>query len=81
MNKRFITGLIILVLGAAFSMNVFAEGDLKRGEAKYKVCVACHGADGAGRKVTNAPRIAGQQSWYLTRQLNNFKNGIRGSHV
>ena len=80
-NKKFISGLIILVLGTVFSIDVFAEGDLERGEAKYKVCVACHGANGAGRKITNAPRISGQQSWYLARQINNFKNGIRGSHL
>ena len=81
MKKQFISGLIILALGTLFSMNVFAEGDLTRGEASYKVCVACHGENGGGRKVTNAPRIAGQQSWYLTRQLNNFRDGIRGSHI
>ena len=81
MNKQFISGLIILALGTVFSMNVFAEGDLTRGEASYKVCVACHGENGGGRKITNAPRIAGQQSWYLTRQLNNFRHGIRGSHI
>ena len=81
MNKQFISGLVILALGTVFSMNVFAEGDLTRGEASYKVCVACHGENGGGRKITNAPRIAGQQSWYLTRQLNNFRHGIRGSHI
>jgi len=81
MNKLFISGLIIFGLGTVFSMNVFAEGDLNIGEANYKVCAACHGDNGGGKKSTNAPRIAGQQSWYLTRQLNNFKNGIRGSHI
>ena len=80
MINHFISGIIILVLGTVFSADVFAEGDTERGEAKYKVCIACHGENGGGRKITNAPRIAGQQSWYLVRQLKNFKNGIRGSH-
>ena len=80
MRNHFISGIIILVLGTVFSADVFAEGDTERGEAKYKVCIACHGENGGGRKITNAPRIAGQQSWYLARQLKNFKNGIRGSH-
>jgi cytochrome c oxidase subunit 2 len=26
----------------------------------------------------NAPAIAGQEGWYLVRQLQNFKNGVRG---
>ena len=73
MRNHFISGIIILVLGTVFSADVFAEGDTERGEAKYKVCIACHGENGGGRKITNAPRIAGQQSWYLARQLKNFK--------
>jgi len=80
MKKHYISGIIIFVLGTAFSTNVFAEGDLGRGEAKYKVCAACHGENGEGRKIANAPRISGQHSWYIARQLNNFKNGVRGTH-
>ncbi|MBC8259282.1 MAG: c-type cytochrome [SAR324 cluster bacterium] len=80
MNNHFITGIITLVLGTVFSINAFAEGDLERGEANYKVCTACHGDDGEGKLITNAPRLAGQQAWYLARQLNNFKKGIRGTH-
>ena len=81
MKKQFISGFIILALGTVFSTNVLAEADLNRGEANYKVCIACHGENGGGTKITNAPRLAGQQAWYLTRQLNNFRNGIRGTHI
>ena len=81
MKEHYISGIIIFVLGTAFSTNVFAEGDLGRGEAKYKVCAACHGENGEGRKIANAPRISGQHSWYIARQLNNFKNGVRGAHI
>jgi len=80
MRKHYISGIIIFVLGTTFSTNVFAEGDMGRGEAKYKVCAACHGENGEGRKIANAPRISGQHSWYIARQLNNFKNGVRGTH-
>ena len=31
-------GIILFVLGTFFSANVFGKGDVKRGEAKYKVC-------------------------------------------
>jgi len=81
MKKQFISGFIILALGTVFSTNALAEADLNRGEANYKVCIACHGENGGGRKITNAPRISGQQAWYLTRQINNFRNGIRGTHI
>ena len=29
----------------------------------------------------NAPRLAGVNDWYLVRQLENFKEGIRGVHT
>ena len=28
----------------------------------------------------NAPRMAGMDDWYLARQLENFKSGVRGAH-
>lgn len=49
------------------------------GQAQFAVCSACHGAQGEGNAMLNAPRLAGQSSWYLKRQLNNFKHGVRGT--
>ncbi len=45
----------------------------------FAVCVACHGADGAGNKALNAPPIAGQADWYVYEQLRKFKLGLRGA--
>ena len=56
-----------------------AAGDPGIGQAQYAVCSACHGAQGEGNALLNAPRLAGQSSWYLKRQLKNFKSGLRGS--
>ena len=53
--------------------------DMAAGQASYAVCSACHGANGEGNVALNAPKIAGQEAWYLTRQINNFKHGLRGS--
>jgi len=53
--------------------------DIAAGQAQYAVCSACHGAQGEGNQMLNAPKLAGQASWYLTRQLNNFKHGLRGA--
>ena len=81
MKHLFISFLIVFVIGSVFSSKLFAAGDAQRGKEKYKVCVACHGEKGEGIKIANAPRISGQQSWYLARQLYNFKQGIRGTHL
>lgn len=58
-----------------------AGGNAAKGKANYVVCVTCHGAQGEGKKVLNAPALVGQQDWYLIRQLKNYKAGIRGTHT
>jgi cytochrome c oxidase subunit 2 len=55
-------------------------GDPVAGQAAFGACVACHGPRGEGNAVLNAPRLAGQESWYITRQLQNFRDGLRGAH-
>jgi cytochrome c oxidase subunit 2 len=54
------------------------EPDIAAGQAQYAACAACHGANGEGNQALNAPKIAGQQPWYIERQLNHFKQGARG---
>jgi cytochrome c oxidase subunit 2 len=56
------------------------EGDTGHGEDLYRVCAYCHGKDAAGVQALNAPRLAGMSDWYLARQLDNFKNDVRGAH-
>jgi cytochrome c553 len=56
------------------------SGSAENGKTLYALCVSCHGADGAGNKALNAPRISGQKEWYIARQLASFKAGMRGSH-
>ena len=55
-------------------------GNLARGKALYVTCGNCHGDKGEGVWATNAPRLAGMSDWYLKRQLENFKGGVRGAH-
>jgi cytochrome c oxidase subunit 2 len=57
-----------------------AKADPLAGAAQYAVCMACHGPSGEGNPALNAPRLAGQEAWYLRRQLHNFRNGLRGAH-
>jgi cytochrome c oxidase subunit 2 len=55
-------------------------GDVERGRDTFQTCAVCHGNSGEGRWNTNAPRLAGMSDWYLVRQLELFKQGVRGSH-
>jgi len=56
------------------------DGDPERGKSHYNSCSACHGANAQGNYALQAPSLAGQDDWYLKRQLENFRLGIRGSH-
>jgi len=55
-------------------------GDPAVGASLYAVCATCHGPEGTGNKELNAPKIAGLGSWYISRQLSNFKQGHRAYH-
>jgi len=55
-------------------------GNAQAGQASYAVCSACHGANGEGNVALNAPKIAGQEDWYIRQQIAYYKNGARGSH-
>ncbi len=55
------------------------DGDPVQGQAFYAVCGACHGANGEGNIALNAPKIAGLEDWYIRRQINYYKTGVRGS--
>jgi len=56
------------------------SGRPDQGRALYSMCAGCHGAGGEGNMALNAPALAGLDSWYVLRQLQNFKSGVRGSH-
>ncbi|GIT07037.1 MAG: cytochrome c [Pseudomonadota bacterium] len=78
MKNLIFFGLTIFLFTAP-AMQASATGDAAKGKARYAVCQACHGVDGMGNKALNSPKIAGQEPWYLERQLKNFKAGIRGA--
>jgi cytochrome c553 len=80
------TMLLAAVIGfwpavAAVAQSQTGKPDLAKAEAIVnQVCVACHGADGNSPTPVN-PSIAGQPAEYITRQLTNFKSGIRANPV
>ena len=65
------------VHAAAGAVEVIAPA---AGKAAYMICSTCHGAEGEGNVALNAPALAGQQDWYLKRQLIKYKDGVRGTH-
>jgi len=48
------------------------------GAAAYATCAACHGADGRGLPAVGAPDLLHQEPAYLTLQLRNYRDGVRG---
>jgi cytochrome c553 len=46
---------------------------LAKGKAGNEVCASCHGANGEG--TDQGPRLAGQNSAYLVKRLNDYKSG------
>jgi len=44
-------------------------------------CGPCHGAAGEGLVELHAPKLSGQEVWYLSRQLRNFVDSKRGTHA
>ncbi len=54
------------------------SGDVAAGQAAYAVCAACHGQKGEGNEQMGGPRLAGQDDWYLVRQMSNYNKGLRG---
>ena len=54
-------------------------GDPVRGQALYAPCAACHGPDAAGVQALNGAPLRGSSDWYLFRQMQNFRAGVRGT--
>ncbi len=53
-------------------------GDATRGRQHYTLCATCHGVSGEGNRSLGAPALAGQNDWYLARQLNLYRYQQRG---
>ena len=71
-------------LGAFAVMAAFASaaaaGNPAAGKGKTRACVTCHGVDGMSR-VPNAPNLAGQNEWYLAKQLSDYRAGKRTHQI
>ena len=76
--KKFLLASAVLVAslssGLAFAQSATGE------YYNDRYCMTCHGVDGKGNEGVSAPRLAGMEPWYLKRQLESFRAGIRGTH-
>ncbi len=75
----------LLVLGVIVAALVFASGPARaqgtaRGETLFKLCSTCHGDNGEGNQLFDAPALAGMGQWYIQAQLEKFRTGVRGAH-
>ncbi len=78
--KSFVLPMICLISLFLAATSSQAQ-DTAAGEAAFQICKTCHGQKGEGQLALNAPNLTGQFDWYLVRQLQNFKEGIRGADV
>lgn len=54
--------------------------DMSRGAQIYQAgCAVCHGARGQGSRELGAPMLINNASWYLARQLQYYRDGVRGA--
>lgn len=68
----------VVVIAGLLPVGAFAA-DAAAGKGTYAVCAACHGQNGEGNVAMNAPKLAGQEGWYIKRQLAAYKAGQRGT--
>jgi len=50
------------------------------GKARATLCSVCHGEDGNSRRP-DVPNLAGQNPFYLWKQIDNFATGVRKNYV
>jgi len=77
--RRGVRALALASIGVWGLAGSVQAADAEAGKAAYAVCAACHGQQGEGNPAMNAPRIAGQEGWYIKRQLEAYRNGYRGT--
>lgn len=76
-QSRYLCQSIVLALLLS-GTTLAAEVEREPYDDRY--CTTCHGIDGVGNEGVQAPRLAGMEDWYLRRQLENFRDELRGMH-
>jgi cbb3-type cytochrome c oxidase subunit III len=77
MKTLFAIAATFALLGSTAAL---AAGDATAGQQKSAACAACHGADGNSANG-EWPKLAGQNTVYLVKQLQDFKAGRRANPI
>ena len=77
MKTLFAIAATFALLGSTAAI---AAGDATAGQQKSAACGACHGADGNSSNG-EWPKLAGQNTVYLVKQLQDFKAGRRANPI
>ena len=80
MNRRVMQNTLVLLTTLAAVLLQKSATSAEREPFNDRYCTTCHGTEGKGNEGIQAPRLAGMEGWYLRRQLENFRAGIRGTH-
>ena len=70
--------IVLLFVGSTTTQLVFAQGNPAAGQTKAALCATCHGAEGNSELAIN-PKLAGQNAAYITKQLKDYKAGVRSN--
>ena len=76
--KKVVIVIVSVFIGSAAVQLAFAQGDAAVGQSKAALCATCHGAEGNSEFPMN-PKLAGQNATYLTKQLMDYKSGVRSN--
>ena len=79
-RRTFATVAAGLLLATAAPIGGAAADQLEDGRKIFALCAQCHGGDAGGNSLFLAPAIAGLKLWYIERQLEFFRSGVRGLH-
>lgn len=71
---------VLAVAPGAFAADL-SPGELHSLHQRIAACTSCHGLHGQGFRDDYIPRIGGQPSGYLFRQLKAFQNGRRANQT
>ena len=78
--KKVVIFIVSVFIGNASVQLALAQGDAAVGRSKAALCATCHGAEGNSELPMN-PKLAGQNATYITKQLMDYKSGVRSNQT
>ncbi len=67
-------------LSTILSNTASATSEIVAAPEGLRHCVVCHGVELTGNRSVDAPNLSVLSTWYIERQLLNYKRGLRAPH-